>query len=157
MKSSAIVAVAVALALSGCGPRRAGRQESNPSTVASATGNLDRAVTIAGCLVPDDATKQNEVARNSTTPPPPGFRVVDVAVPARDAAMPSGATGTTGTAQSYTLDAEKDRLNDLQRFANSRVEVSGTIVASAQPGDAPRLRVQDVRQLESKCGAAKQP
>ena len=174
MNRYAIVGVVTALALCGCSRPPATQQESTPGT---ATAKADRPLTMVGCLVPDGATTQSGAARSAANPPPPGFTLVEVTIPARDAAAASGVSGTSGTGgiapveKSYKLVADKDRLDDLQRFANSRVQVIGSIVASTgtgttdvgaasapvrtPPGDVPRLRISDVRQLEPSCGAAK--
>jgi len=159
MKRYAIVGVAAAVVLSSCGRARPSQQETLPSTAAP---SVDRSMTIVGCLVPGPETTQTGEARASGTPPPPAFTLVDATIPAPGAAAPSAVSGTSGTGagpsidsstpRSYSLEADKDRLDDLQRFANSRVEVSGSIVAA---GDTRRVRVKDVRQLESKCAAPK--
>jgi hypothetical protein len=178
MKGYAIVGVVVAVALCGCSRGRPTQQEATSSTP---TDNVDRLLTIAGCLVPGETTTQRTAARTSSSPPPPDFTLVDVTIPAGGAEAPSAVSGTSGagepasversTPRSYDLVADKDRLDDLQRFANSRVEVSGSIVAATgrgtpdvgagsapvgtQSSDVRRLRVKDVRQLEPTCGAAK--
>jgi len=77
----------------------------------------------------------------------------------------SGTSGpgerVAGTPRSYDLVAEKNRLDDLQRFANSWVEVSGSVVmssggAAGAAADVRRLRIKDVRQLEPSCDSKKQ-
>lgn len=172
MKGHVIVAVMAAVALCGCSRGRATQQEAASSTP---TDNVDRLLTIVGCLVPSDATTQRTAARPADSPPPPDFTLVDVAIPAQGSEAPSAVSGTTGSVgampRSYDLVADKNRLDDLQRFANSRVEVSGSIVASTgtgtpgvgagsaavgtPPSDVRRLRVKDVRQLDATCGASK--
>jgi hypothetical protein len=179
MKTYAIVGVAAVVALCGCGRGRPSQQETIAST---ATDSVDRPLTIAGCLVPTATTTQSGAARPSDNPPPPSFTLVDITIPAPGAAAPSGVSGTsgsggsaslkTGAPQSYKLVADRDRLNDLQRFANSRVEVSGLIVTStgtgtpdvgaasalvgAPPNDVRRVQVKDVRRLEPTCASKKQ-
>jgi hypothetical protein len=113
----------------------------------------DGALTIVGCLVPSGAP--DSAGAQLSNDPPPRFTLVDAA-----------------TSRSYSLVADNSRLDDLQRFANSKVEVAGLIVAStgtgttgevgaaaapvgAAPGDVRRMRVKDVRQLEPKCASAK--
>jgi hypothetical protein len=182
MKTYVIVGIAAAVALCGCNRARPAQQETASSTPAPAAvpGNVDNLLTIVGCLVPGGATTQKDAASKSTTPPPPSFTMVDVTIPPRGDGSSSAVTGTSGTAgsapvqtgtRSYSLVAEKDRLDDLQRFANSRVEIKGSIVASTgtgtpdvgapstpvgtTPGDVRRLHVQDVRQLDSTCGEAR--
>ncbi len=172
MKSQVIVGVVAAFALCSCGRGPATQQETISST---ATDKADTLLTIVGCLVPGETTTQRTAARPSGSPPPPDFTLVDVTIPAQGAEAPSAVSGTSGagdrvpgTPRSYDLVADKNRLDDLQRFANSRVEVSGSIVASGSPdagaGSAPvgtppsdvrRLRVKDVRQLDPTCGASK--
>jgi len=159
MRTYVVVGIAAAVALCGCDRGRANRQEATASAPAPAD-NADSAVTMVGCLVPANTTKQSTDARTTNSPPPPTFTLVDVAIPARGSAP--GVSGTSGTAgrapvetgpRSYELVAEKDRLADLQRFANSRVEVSGSIVTSS---DVRRMRVTDVRRLAATCAAPKQ-
>ena len=168
MKGLGIAAVAGAVALFGCGPKPASQQETPPTATASAA---DRPMTVVGCLVAAGATQQSDAAGNASSPPPPSFTLVDATI-----AAPAGTSGTSGTTNppaatnaqsSYSLVADTDRLADLQRFANSRVEISGSIVAStgtgasdiaagsapagAPPTDPRRLRVTDVRRLERTC------
>jgi hypothetical protein len=174
MKGHVMVALAAAVALCGCSRRPATQQEATSST---AVDTNDRLLTIVGCLVPGSTTTQRTAARPSGSPPPPDFTLVDVTIPAQGTDAPSGVSGTSGrmsgTPRSYELVADKNRLDDLQRFANSRVEISGSIVAptgtgapDAGAGSAPvatssadvrSLRVKDVRQLEPTCGASKKP
>lgn len=178
MKGQVIVGVLAAVALCGCSRGRPTQQEAISST---AMDNVERLLTVVGCLVPGNTTTQSTAARTSSGPPPPDFTLVDVTISARGAEAPSavsgpsgtggGASGEAGAPRSYNLVADKNRLEDLQRFANSRVEVSGLIVASTgtgtpdvgagsarvgtPPSDVRRLRVKDVRQLEPTCGASK--
>jgi hypothetical protein len=175
MKRQVIVGIVAAIALCSCGRGPATQQETISST---ATDKADTLLTIVGCLVPGETTTQRTAARPSGSPPPPDFTLVDVTIPAQGAEAPSAVSGTSGagdrvpgTPRSYDLVADKNRLDDLQRFANSRVEVSGSIVASTGTGkpdagagsasvgapssDVRRLRVKDVRQLEPTCGASK--
>lgn len=172
MKGHVIVGVVAVVALCGCGRGRATQQETVSST---ATENAaDRLLTIVGCLVPSDTTTQRTAARPSSSPPPPDFTLVDVTSPARGGEASSEVSGTSGAGvppRSYDLVADKNRLDDLQRFANSRVEVSGSIVPSTGTGtpdvgagsapvgtasnDVRRLRVKDVRQLDPTCASKK--
>jgi hypothetical protein len=178
--------MAAAVALCGCGRGRANQQATNTTT---ATDTAATPLTIVGCLVPGTATAEAGAVGTSGNPPPPSFTLVDVTTtstppsgnPASGVSGTSGKPGSseatatvdTGTPRSYSLVADKDRLEDLQRYANSRVEVTGLIVASsdtgmgvpdvgaasapvgAPPTDVQRMRVKDVRQLESTCGAPK--
>src|SRR6185295_16000604 len=157
-----IVAAVAVVALFGCGRARAPQQQETAASTAPPE-NLDRALTLVGCLVPGETTTQEKGdTRTPGSPPPPSFRLVDATVPAQNSPASSGVAGTTGTAgtpsvaavpRSYELAADKERLNDLQRFANSRVEISGSMVASTNTGtsDARRMTVKDVRQVDSKC------
>lgn len=163
MKRAGIFEIAVvALALCGCGRGRAAQQQTDATTATAttATNTAEEAMTLVGCLVPAAETPENHAVGTSGNPPPPSFRLVNVTAPVKGAA-----------ASEFNLVADKDRLDDLQRFANSRVEVTGSIVAStgngapdvaagsapagAPPGDARRIRVKDVRQIEPTCGVAK--
>lgn len=175
MKAHVIVGVVAAMAVCGCGRGRATQQETVSST---ATDNADTLLTIVGCLVPGETTTQRTAARPSGSPPPPDFTLVDVTIPAQGTEASSGVSGTSGagdrvsgTPRSYDLVADKTRLDDLQRFANSRVEVRGSIVTSTgtgtpdagagsahvgtPPTDVRPLQVKDVRQLEPTCGASR--
>ncbi|HEX6465357.1 MAG TPA: hypothetical protein VFZ98_12920 [Vicinamibacterales bacterium] len=164
-KSHRILGVAVALAcgaVSSCGRARSKGQEAIASA-STTTPDVERAVTMVGCLVAGGTTSQRGVARKSGTPPPLSFTLVNVTPPAPGAAARPD--------KSYDLVADSDRLVDLQRFTNSRVEVTGMIVGStgngvtdvarpsapvgAPPTDVPRMRVKDVRQLKPTCGAVK--
>ena len=100
-------------------------------------------MTVVGCLVPAGETPESRAVGTSGHPQPPSFTLVNVTTPVKGSA-----------AQSFGLNADESRLADLQRFANSRVEVTGSIVASPS-SDARRLRVTDVRQVEPTCGSAK--
>lgn len=176
MKTYDIVRVAAVVMLCGCGRGRPGQQE----TIPGATDSVADPLTIAGCLVPAAMTAQSGVERTSSNPPPPIFTLVDITIPELSAAAPS-VSGTSGTAanpvprtampKSYELVADKNRLEDLQRFANSRVEVRGSIAAStgtgtsdvgagsarvgSPPSDVRRLQVKDVRQLAPTCASKK--
>ncbi|HEX4567113.1 MAG TPA: hypothetical protein VH138_10815 [Vicinamibacterales bacterium] len=148
---------AIVLTLYGCGRGHATQQQTVATTASDAA---QEPMTIVDCLVPAAETPENRAVGTSGNPPPPSFRLVNVTTPVKGSA-----------AAEFNLVADKDRLDDLQRFSNSRVEVSGSIVdstsnrapdvgaapayAGAPPGDARRIRVKDVRQLEPTCGAAK--
>jgi len=116
MKPYAMVALAAALALGGCGRSRGYRADNTASTAAN---DIDRAVTLVGCLVAGDTTTQSDAGRPSGTPPPPAFTLVNVTVPERDTAAPAAAVGTAG--RSYNLVGDKSRLDDLQRSEERRV------------------------------------
>jgi hypothetical protein len=114
-------------------------------------------MTVVGCLVPSAETPESRAVGTSGNPQPPSFTLVNVTTPVNGSA-----------ARSFHLVADEGRLEDLQRFANSRVEVSGSVVASTgngtpevgaasapaggPPTDVRRLRVTDVRQLAPTCG-----
>ena len=156
MTRHVVVGMALAVALSGCGRGRAKEQEAAAS---SATNTADT-MTVVGCLVASGETPESRAVGTSGHPPPPTFTLVNVTTPAPGSA-----------ARSFTLVADEGRLDDLQRFANSRVEVTGFVVAStgngvpdigadsgsvgAPPNDVRRLRVKDARQLEPTCGEPK--
>jgi hypothetical protein len=133
MKRHTIVGLVLALALYGCGRGRAS-QQTLPSTAAE---TADEATTIVGCLVPSGETTENRAVGTAGNPEPPRFALVNVTTPVK------------GSARSFELVADQNRLDDLQRFSNSRVEVSGFVVTSS---DVRRIRVKDVRQLEHTCG-----
>jgi len=158
MKRAVIFEIAVvALALCGCGRGPAAQQQTVATT---ATNTAEEPMTVVGCLVPSSETRESRAVGTSGNPQPPGFMLVNVTTPVRGS-----------DASSFSLVADEGRLDDLQRFANSRVEVTGSIVAStgngasdvapgsapagAPPGDARRIRVKDVRQIEPTCGVAK--
>ena len=156
MTRHVVVGVALGLALCGCGRARPAQQETL-STTATDTGN--EPMTIVGCLVPSGESPENRAIGTSGNPQPPSFALVNVTTPVK------------GSARSFNLVADEGRLDDLQRFANSRVEVTGFVVAStgngvpdvaagsgpvgAPPTDVRRIRVTDVRQLEHTCGEPK--
>ena len=153
MRWYSIPSLAVAVALCGCGRDRIDQKETSATTATAAQTSM----TVVGCLIPDAETTERRPVGTSGNPPPPGFTLVNVTSPAPNS-----------PARSYNLVADKGRLDDLQRFANSRVEVNGSIVAStgngtadvgaasapagAPPNDVRRIRVSDVRQLEPTCG-----
>jgi hypothetical protein len=159
-----IIGIVAAIAVCGCSRGRATQQEQVASTAAE---TVERVLTVTGCLVPAETTTQSTAARPSTSPPPPDFTLVNATTPGQGADAHSEASGTSGagervagTPRSYDLVADKDRLEDLQRFANSWVEVSGSIVRSSgsAPGaaaDVRRVRIKDVRQLEPSCDSKK--
>jgi len=157
MKRYVLVGVVLAVALSGCGRGRASEEETVPAT---STDTADKPMTVVGCLVPAGETPESRAVGTSGNPQPPTFTLVNVTTPVTDSAV-----------RSFSLVADEGRLEDLQRFANSRVEVNGFIVGStgvgasdagaastpvgAPPSDVRRMRVKDIRQLESTCGEPK--
>jgi hypothetical protein len=158
MKHAVIFEIAVVgLTLCGCGRTHPAQQQTDATT---ATNTAEEPMTLVGCLVPAGETPENRAVGTSGNPPPPSFRLVNATTPVKGSA-----------ASEFNLVADKDRLDDLQRFSNSRVEVSGSIVAAtstgapdvgaaskpaaAPPDDVRRVRVKDVRQLEPTCGVAK--
>jgi hypothetical protein len=160
-----IIGMVAAVGLCGCSRGRATQQEHVVSTTAE---NVERVLTVTGCLVPAATTTQSTAARPSTGPPPPDFTLVNATTPGQGADAHSEVSGTSGagervagTPRSYDLVADKNRLDDLQRFANSWVEVSGSVVmssggAAGAAADVRRLRIKDVRQLEPTCDSKKQ-
>lgn len=155
MKPRALVGVALTVALCGCGRGR-GQQ----TLTTTATDTADEAMTIVGCLVPSGETPERREVGTSGQAQPPSFTLVNVTTPVKGTAV-----------RSFRLVADEGRSDDLQRFANSRVEVRGFVVAStgvgapdagggsapagAPPSDVRRIRVTDVRQLEPTCGESK--
>jgi len=134
-----VIVITVALALSGCGRGRTNQQQTSATT---AGNTVEESMTIVGCLVPAGETPESRAVGTSGNPQPPSFTLVNVTTPVKDSGGPT-----------FGLVANEDRLADLQRFANSRVEVTGSIMTST--GDTRRLRVTDVRQLEPTCGASR--
>jgi len=181
MNRYAIVGVAAAVALCGCGRERANQQAASGN--ANETGGTP--VTLVGCLVPGGAGAPTGAVGTSGNTAVPGFTLIDTtttASAASDTGAASGVSGTTGqpsaassatpsvetgTPRSYSLLGGKD--NDLQRYTNSRVEVTGRLVASTDTGagvpdvgaatapagtpptDVQRVRVDHVRQLAASC------
>jgi hypothetical protein len=175
MNKSVFVGLAAAVALCGCHGNAANQQDKNPN-IANDTGGTP--VTLVGCLVPGGGGQSAAVGTAGNTGPA-GFTLIDVTTTASGAASGiSGTSGTpgqtaavdTGTPRSYDLVGDKTQ-DDLQRYQNSRVEVTGVVVASTDTGagvpdvgaaSAPagtparsvqRVRVDHVKQLEASCGA----
>ena len=160
MKTSTVVGLAAAVALCGCHRNSANDRGANAGA-ANDTGGTP--VRLVGCLVPGGAGE-------------PGFTLIDITSTA--AAGTAGTTGTsasvdTGTPRSYALLGAR-KQDDLQKYQNSKVEVSGVLVASTDTGagvpdvgaaSAPagtpptavqRVRVDHVKQLDKTCSSANQ-
>jgi hypothetical protein len=177
MNKSAIVGLAAAVALCGCHGTAANQQGTNATSIANDTGGTP--VTLIGCLVPGGGGVQSGAVGTAGNAGPAGFTLIDVTTTGSGAASGvSGTSGTpgqtpavdTGTPRSYDLVGDK-KQGDLQKYQNSRVEVTGVMVASTDTGagvpdvgaaPAPagtpatsvqRVRVDNVRQLEATCGA----
>jgi hypothetical protein len=183
MNKSVFVALAAAVALSGCRQNAENRQ----GTGASATDNGGTPITLVGCLVPGGAGSQTGTVGTSGNTTPAAFTLVDVTTtsgPTSDVGAASGISGAssmkgasatsgtpavdTGTPRSYNLVGDQ-KQRDLQKYQNSKVEVTGVLVASTDSGagvpdvgaasapagtpltDVQRVRVSKVRQLESNC------
>jgi hypothetical protein len=185
MRRHFIFAVAAVLAVAGCG-----RGQTNPRGVTASGDMTATPVTIIGCLVPGGSGTSAGAVGTAGNTEATGFTLIDTtttATPASDTASgsaASGAAGTspapasaaanggtaavdTGTPRSYSLIGGKQ--DELQKFANSRVEVRGAVVASTDTGlgvpdagaaSAPagtpataveRVRVDHVTQLDANC------
>ena len=174
MKTRAFVGIVAAFALSGC---NGGSQQGTKSSSADAGGTP---VTLVGCLIPGSASASSSAVGTSGNAES-GFSLIDVTTSSMPASSPgttSGASGTpgssgtagtppagnnpavdTGAPRSYGL--VSDKKDDLLKFQNSRVEVTGMLIASADTGasapagtpatDVQRVRVQTIRQVESSC------
>jgi hypothetical protein len=186
MTKSALIGLAAAVALCGCHSGAANR----PGTTANAGSDVAGSpVTLVGCLVPGAGGSSTGAVGTSGDTAAAGFTLIDVtttSTPSSDtgaasgAPAPSGTSGSSGTAavdtgtpRSYSLIAGKAQ-DDLQKYQNSRVEVTGMAVASTDTGtgvpdvgaaSAPtgvpqtsveRVRVDHVRQLDKNCNGTSQ-
>jgi len=196
MNKSVFVAFAAAVALCGC-QRDTGNQQATNASGPNDTG--DTPITLVGCLVPGGAGPQTGAVGTAGNTAPVAYTLIDVtttknpsdvgatpgtpATPAtsgtaaegapRAPATGSGASVDTAIPRSYSLVGEKSQ-GDLQKYQNSKVEVTGVLVASTDTGagvpdagaaSAPtgtpatnveRVRVDKVRQLEKTCSGANQ-
>jgi len=164
--------IAVA-ALCGCQQAKENTQATTAKTASDAGG---APVTLVGCLVPG-GTASGAVGTSGNTGAA-GFTLIDVTTTSAPSPDTSGTAGTsstpsnapvvdTGTPRSYSLVGGKQ--DDLQKYQNSKVEVSGAILAStdtgsgvpdagaaAAPAGTPatsvqRVRVDNVRQVDKNC------
>jgi len=185
MRRHFIFAVAAALALAGCGKGRTNQQ----GATASGGDTAGTPVTIIGCLVPGGSGTSAAAVGTSGNTEATGFTLIDTtttSTAASDMAGGSAASGTTGssptpaakggtasvdtgTPRTYNLIGAKQ--DELQKYANMRVEVRGAVVAttdtglgvpdagaaSAPAGTPPtavqRVRVDHVRKLDATCSS----
>lgn len=169
MNTRVVIAGMAAVALCGCH-----RDVANQQTASDAGGTP---VTLVGCLVPGGTGSQPGAVGTSGSTGAAGFTLVDASNPP-NTANPPATSGTSGastqaaavdttTPRSYNLIAGKQ--DDLQKYQNSKVEVTGLMVAStdtgtgvpdvgaaAQPAGTPtanaeQVRVNKVRQLDKSC------
>jgi hypothetical protein len=174
MNRSAFLALAATAALWGC--HQSTTQQGTRTTSPKDAGGTP--VALVGCLVPGAGPQSGAVgtAGNSGEA---GFTLIDVTTTANPGTPgtsgTSGSTGTTatvdtGTPRTYSLIGEKQQ-GDLQKYQNSKVEVTGVLVASTDTGagvpdvgaaSAPagtpatnveHVRVNHVRQLDKSCSA----
>jgi hypothetical protein len=186
MKRHLMFGLAAAVALCGCG--RANEKPGATANTASDAGGTP--VTLIGCLVPGGGGAQAGAVGTSGNTAANGFTLIDVtttSTPASDTGSASGVSATpnaagtsgthaasptvdTGTPRSYTLLADR-KQDDLQKYSNSQVEVTGVLIASTDTGagvpdvgaasapagtpatDVQRVRVKGVRQLQGTCNA----
>jgi hypothetical protein len=188
MNKSVFGTLAVAVALCGCHQNAENRQ----GTGASGIDNGGTPITIVGCLVPGGAGSQTGTVGTTGDTAPAAFTLVDVTTtsgPTPDAGAASGISGAsgmkgasgtsgtpavdTGTPRSYNLVGYK-KQSDLQKYQNSKVEVTGVLVASTDSGagvpdvgaasapagnpqtEVQRVRVNKIRQLDSNCNGTNQ-
>jgi hypothetical protein len=183
MKTKALLGMVAAVALGACQS-----QTSAEKATGSARDRAGAPMTLVGCLVPGNGVTQNLPVGTSGNAGTAGFTLID-AMNTSAAASGAGTTsssgppetpGVTGTAgRSYSLVADQDRQDELQKYVNSRVEVIGSAVASAGTGagatdaatpasgaaaapagtqgtNAPHVRVESVRQVATSCNGAKE-
>jgi hypothetical protein len=152
MKRHLMFGLAAAVALCGCGRANANRQGATANTASDAGGTP---VTLIFTLI--DVTTTSTPASDtgaasgvSATPNAAGTSGTRAASPTVD----------TGTPRSYTLLADR-KQDDLQKYSNSQVEVTGVLIASTDTGagvpdvgaaSAP-AGTPGVRQLQGTCNA----
>ena len=174
MNRCVLFGMAAVLALYGCGRGTA----SEGAGTATATDSGGTPVTIVGCLVPGTASQGTPVGASGSTSAR-GFSLIDVTATstASDAGAPTGVSGTAGTSAAPQVDTGQprsyelvgDKPDDLQKYQNSSVEVTGLLIpptdtgagvpgvrGTSAPAGVPaanvqRVRVQRVRQLEKTC------
>jgi hypothetical protein len=180
MKIKALLGIVAAVALGAC------QSKANAQKTANDTGGAP--MTLVGCLVPGNGVTQNLPVGTSGKAGTAGFTLID-AMNAAAGASGAGTTsrsgppetpGVTGTAgRSYSLVADQGTQDELQKYVNSRVEVIGSAVASAETGagttdaaapasgaaaapagtqgtNAPHVRVESVRQVATSCNGSKE-
>jgi hypothetical protein len=187
MKIKALLGIVAAVALCACQSKT-----STQRTAGTANDTGGAPMTLVGCLVPGNSGTPNGTVGTSGNTGTAGFTLIDAtntSAAAAGAGTASGASGTpetpgaTGTAgRSYGLVAGQDRRDELQKYLNSRVEVIGSAVASADTGavatdgasagapaggaasapagtqasNVPHVRVESVRQLATSCNGLRQ-
>jgi hypothetical protein len=180
MNTRIVVGLMAAVALCGCHQANESKQATMASTASDAGG---APVTLVGCLVPGGTAVQGGAVGTSGNTGAAGFTLIDVTTTSAPSPDTSGAAGTsstpantpvvdTGTPRSYSLVGNKQ--DELQKYQNSKVEVSGAIVASTDTGtgvpdagaavtpagtpatNVQRVRVDNVRQLDKTCTGANQ-
>jgi hypothetical protein len=147
----------VILATAGVSACQGGNAKSQATAAGKANETGGTPVTLVGCLVPGNVGTQNGTVGTSGNSGAPGFTLIDV----------NTTSSTDG--RSYSLIGDKDKLDDMQKLLNSRVEVTGFAAASPDAGaaapdassapapastpstDLPRVRVDQVKQVESSC------
>jgi hypothetical protein len=168
MNRSAFLALAAAAALWGC--QQTTNQQGTKATPPNDAGGTP--VALVGCLVPGAGSERAVVGTSGGA----GFMLIDVTTTGTPGTQgTSGTSGTgghvdTGTPRMYSLIGEKQR-DDLQKYQNSKVEVTGVLVASTDSGagvpdvgaasapqgtpatDVAHVRVNHVRQLDKSCSA----
>ena len=168
MNKSVFVGLAAAVALCGCH----GNPGNRPGTTANGANDAGGTpVTLVGCLLPGGAGPQSSAVGTSGNTTEAGFTLIDVTstgTPAAAGTSGSNASVDTGTPRSYSLIGVK-KQDDLQKYQNSKVEVTGVLVAGTDTGagvpdvgaastpagtpptDVQRVRVDEVRQLDKSC------
>jgi hypothetical protein len=178
MNRSAFLVFAAAAALWGC--RQSTNQQGTTTAPAPASDAGGTPVALVGCLLPGAGSQSGAVGTSGNSGA--GFVLIDVTT--TGTAETSGTPGTggtpgtsgrvdTGTPRTYSLIGEKQQ-DDLQKYQNSKVEVTGVLVASTDTGagvpdvgaaSAPagtpptnveRVRVNHVRQLDKSCSGTNQ-
>ena len=173
MKIKTLLGILAMVAVCGC---QGGNASTQRTTTGKANDTSGTPVTLVGCLVPGNVGTAGTSGNTGAA----GFTLIDVtttsAAPGAGAASGAAATpetSATGTAgRSYSLVGDKDRQDDMQKYLNSRVEVTGLAVTATDSGpgapdagsgaapagsagapaaDMPRVRVRAVRQVENSC------
>jgi hypothetical protein len=171
MNRSAFLALAATAALWGCHQNT--NQQGTRTTSPNDAGGTP--VALVGCLVPG-AGPQSGAVGTSGNSGEAGFTLIDVTTTGDPGTSGTSATtGTkatvdTGTPRAYSLIGQKQQ-GDLQKYQNSKVEVTGVLVASTDTGagvpdvgaaSAPagtpatnveHVRVDHVRQLDKSCSS----
>jgi hypothetical protein len=172
MNRSAFLALGAAVTLWGCHQNT--NQQGTRTTSPNDSGGTP--VALVGCLVTGAGSHSGAVGTSGNSGEA-GFMLIDVTTTGTPGTSgTSGTNGTsgtgstvdTGTPHTYSLIGEK-QSDDLQKYRNSTVEVTGVVVASTDTGagvpdvgaaSAPvgtpatnveRVRVNHVRQLDKSC------